>query len=261
MAAAKAEKSTEKNSDRKETMAGLAKGLAILESFAESSGKMTLTEAAKATSLTRATARRCLLTLAEQGYVAYDGRYFTPLPRLLKLGYAFLSSTPLARSAEPVLQSLQTRAGEAISLSILDQNEVVFIVRSAPRRMNTLGPSVGSRLPIWCSASGRMLLSGLDDATVRQKLSEVTFAKRTPRTLTSVKAISERVREARTRGYATVDEELELGMRSLAVPVRNFQGQIVAALSVSVNAAQSTLDQMVSNLLPLLREGTKLLSI
>jgi IclR family pca regulon transcriptional regulator len=261
MPAAKAEKSTKTATERKETMAGLAKGLAILESFGDSNGKMTLTEAAKATNLTRATARRCLLTLAEQGYVAYDGRYFTPLPRLLKLGYAFLSSTPLARSAEPVLQSLQARAHEAISLSIMDQNEVVFIVRSAPRRMNTLGPSVGSRLPIWCSASGRMLLSGLDDATVRLRLSEATFTKRTLRTLTSVKAIAERVREARTLGYATVDEELELGMRSLAVPVRNYQGEIIAALSVSVNAAQSTLEKMLADLLPLLREGSKLLSI
>src|ERR1700744_1072832 len=152
--------------ERRETMAGLAKGLASLGSFSSFKGRLPLSEAAKATNVTRATARRCLLTLVENGYVASAGRYFTPLPRLLKLGYAFLAATPLARVSEPVLQSLQIEAEEAISLSILDQVEVGFIARSAPRRMNTLGPSIGSRLPVWCSASGRILLSAFDDRAV-----------------------------------------------------------------------------------------------
>jgi IclR family transcriptional regulator, pca regulon regulatory protein len=247
--------------ERRETMEGLAKGLAILESFSEFNGRLTLSEAAKATNLTRATARRCLLTLVEHGYIASDGRYFTPLPRLLKLGYAFLSATPLARLSEPVLQALQVEAEEAISLSILDQTDVVFIARSAPRRMNTLGPSVGSRLPLWCSASGRILLSGMDERAVKKLLGDISIEKRTAKTIVSITGLMERVRQAKADEYAIVDEELELGMRSLAVPVKDLEGSIVAALSLSVNAAKTSVDKMRKTLLPILRSGAKRLSI
>lgn len=242
-------------------MAGLAKGLAILESFSEFNGRLTLSEAARATNLTRATARRCLLTLLDNGYVASDGRYFTPLPRLLKLGYAFLSATPLARVAEPVLQSLQLEVEEAVSLSILDQNEVVFIARSAPRGMNTLGPSIGSRLPIWCTASGRILLAQRDDVAIKKILSAVRFEKRTSKTATSATAVMVRIKQARADDYAIIDEELELGMRSMAVPVRNLNGEVVAALSLSTNAAKSSVDRMRKKLLPVLRAGASRLSM
>lgn len=240
---------------RREAMAGLAKGLAVLECFGDGAPRLTLAEVARRAGLSRAAARRCLLTLEELGYVASDGRRFAPLPRLLRLGYAFLSATPLPRLAQPVLEAVEAAAGEAVSLAILDGAEAVFVARAAPRRMVSVGPGVGSRLPAWCSATGRVLLAGLPEEAAAARLEGVEFRALTPRTATAPEEVRARIREAREAGHALCDEELELGLLSLAVPVRDFTGSVVAAMSVSTQPSRRTASEAERDLLPLLLDG------
>ena len=245
---------------RREAMAGLAKGLAILECFGDGSARLTLAEAARRAGLSRSAARRCLLTLAELGYVASDGRHFTPLPRLLRLGYAFLSATPLPRLAQPILEAVEAAAGEAVSLAILDGAEVVFVARAAPRRMVSVGPGVGSRLPAWCSATGRVLLAGLPEEDAAARLEGVPMRALTPRTATGPEEVRARIKGAREAGHALCDEELELGLLSLAVPVRDLAGAVVAAMSVSTQPSRRTAAELRRDLLPLLLDGAGRLS-
>ena len=242
-------------------MGGLAKGLAILECFGAETPRLTLSEAARRTGLSRAAARRCLLTLLELGYVALDGRDFLPQPRLLRLGYAFLSSTPLAKLAMPVLEATQAALDEAVSLAILDGNEVVFIARSAPRRMVSLGPGIGSRLPSWCSATGRVLLAGLGLAEAAERLEGMLFEPLTSRTVLGRTAVMEAISLALRHGFAISDEELELGLRSLAVPVRTSSMRVTAALSVSTQPARTSLHDLHERLLPVLRDAAGMLTV
>lgn len=246
--------------ERKEAMAGLAKGLAILECFGEGTPCLTLAEAARRTRLSRAAARRCLLTLLELGYVTQNGHSFAPQPRMLRLGYAFLSATPLPRLAQPVLETIQEAAGEAISLAILDGAETVFVARAAPRRMVSVGPGIGSRLPAWCSATGRVLLAGLTDCAIASRLDGLDFQPLTRRTATEPREVRARIGRARETGYAACDEELELGLLSLAVPVRDLSGAVVAAMSVSTQPSRRSLDEAKRDLLPLLLDGARRLS-
>ncbi|TPG44924.1 winged helix-turn-helix transcriptional regulator [Roseomonas nepalensis] len=251
----------EEEPGRKEAMAGLAKGLAILECFGDGVPRLTLAEAARRTGLSRATARRCLLTLLELGYVTHDGRSFAPQPRLLRLGYAFLSATPLPRLAQPVLEAVQEAAGEAVSLAILDGSETVFVARSAPHRMVSVGPGIGSRLPAWCSATGRVLLAGLSKDAIAAHLGAARFEPLTRHTVTVPEEVRARIDDARTAGYAACNEELELGLLSLAVPVRDLSGNAVAAMSVSTQPSRRSLQEAERDLLPLILDGARRLSV
>lgn len=245
---------------RREAMGGLGKGLAILECFGAGAPRLTLSEAARCTGLSRSAARRCLLTLLELGYVAQNGRDFLPQPRLLRLGYAFLSATPLPHLAQPILEATEAAAGEAVSLAILDGMEVVFVARAAPRRMVSIGPSVGSRLPAWCSATGRVLLAGLPDAVVAARLQDIQLRPLTPRTVTAKEAVLARIREVGKSSHALCDEELELGLTSLAVPVHDLAGTVVAAMSVSTQPSRRGVAEFRRDLLPLLLDAAHRLS-
>lgn len=247
--------------ERKEAMAGLAQGLAILECFGDGVPRLTLADAARRTGLSRATVRRCLLTLLEHGYVTHDGRIFAPQPRMLRLGYAFLSATPLPRLAQPVLEAVQEAAGEAISLAILDGLETVFVARSAPHRMVSIGPRIGSRLPAWCSATKRVLLAGLPKNAVATHLGAARFEPLTRHTVTAPEEVRARIDGARTAGYAACNEELELGLLSLAVPVRDLLGNAVAAMSVSTQPSRRSLQEAERDLLPLILDGARRLSV
>jgi IclR family pca regulon transcriptional regulator len=245
---------------RQEAMAGLAKGLAILELFGPGTPSLTLAEAARRAGLSRATARRCLLTLTEAGFVAQRGRDFAPQPRLLRLGYAFLSATPLPRLAQPLLEETQAATGEAISLAVLDGAEVVFVARAAPRRMVSVGPTIGSRLPAWCSATGRVLLAGLPEPESEARLADIAFRPLTPHTVTERATVTRRIREAGEAGHALCDQELELGLLSLAVPVRDVSGTVIAAMSASSQPGRRDPSEMLTDLLPPLRDAAARLS-
>jgi IclR family pca regulon transcriptional regulator len=246
--------------NKRDLVAGLQKGLRIIEAFSASHPRLTLSEAARRAGVTRAAARRYLLTLASLGYAEFDGKLFSLTPRVLRLGYAFLSTASLPRLAQPVLEGLADQTREAASLSVLDGGDVLFIAHSAKRRLLSAMASIGTRLPAWCTAMGRVLLSGMQDEALDRWMKGLRPRKLTPKTLTSQRELMEQVLQARAQGYAINDEELEIGLRSIAVPVRNSRGDVVLALGISQQAARMTPAMMKQRLLPALQSGSTALS-
>jgi IclR family pca regulon transcriptional regulator len=241
-----------------EGMGGLAKGLAVIEAF-ELTGRLTVSEAARAASITRAAARRCLLTLVQLGYVEHDGKFFRPLPRMLRLGAVYLSGTPLAQRAQSVLSAARDRLNESVSLAVLENDTSAFIARAEAVRIVSTGVRVGARLPAYCSATGRVLLASLSDDDVRARIAATQLVRRTAKTLVDESEVLGAVQAARANGYAISDEELELGMRAMAVAVRDGGGTTIAAMSVSVSSARVTAERMIEEFLPALREHALLL--
>lgn len=244
----------------REYVAGLEKGLTIIEAFGARHPRLTLSEAAQMTNLSRASARRCLLTLTKLGYARYDGKYFRLAPRALRLGHAFLSSNNLARMAQPVLESISERTHESASVAILDGAETVFIARSTTRLSLSVGVSVGTRLPAHCSATGRLLLAALPYQELVELLRESPPRKLTSKTIVDIDQLLEEVRQARMQGYAIVDEEIEMGLLSIAVPIRDSGGEVVAAMSLAVRTQRMGRGELVEKLLPVLEGGRRALA-
>ncbi len=229
---------------------GLEKGLAIIEAFGMSRGPLTLTEAADITGHTKAAVRRSLLTLCELGYVVQSGRQFRLAPRSLRLGRAYVASDPLSKVAQPILEMTSERTRESASIAVLDSQDAVFVARSTHRRSLSSGLGVGARLPAYCSATGRVLLSEKTATEVEFMLSRMSRPSLTPHTRTGIREIQREIALVRSNGYAVSDEELELGLRSLAVPVRSGRGELIAAMSLSVSTSRMTRDQAIERLLP-----------
>ncbi|MDX3905185.1 MAG: IclR family transcriptional regulator C-terminal domain-containing protein [Pigmentiphaga sp.] len=244
----------------KEYVAGLEKGLAVIEAFGLRSGPLTLSEAAEITGHPRATARRSLLTLQRLGYVESDGKYFRLAPRALRLGHAYVSSSPLPKLVQPVLETISERTKESSSLAVLDGGEVVFVARAATRRSLSDGLGMGSRLPAHCAATGRVLMAALSAEEISRLLGRMPRRALTPRTRTEIPELLALLEEARRLGYATSDEELELGVRSIAIPIYDQTGRTVAAMSLVAATSRYTLDQMVEALLPELQGARRMLS-
>jgi IclR family transcriptional regulator, pca regulon regulatory protein len=238
----------------KEGMGGLAKGLAIIEAFGASTPRMTVSDAAHLAGLSRPAARRCLLTLVELGYLAHDGKFFTPLPRMLRLGGAYFSTSSLPQIAQPLLANARDKLQESVSLAVLDEGYAVFVARAEAVRIVSTGVKLGGRLPAYCSATGRVLLSDLPEQQVREHLESIPMKRLTDRTVANLNGVLKAIRRAAEEGYAISDEELEIGMSAMAVPVRNRSGQIEAALSVSVFSGRVSIDTLRDNFLPVLRE-------
>jgi IclR family pca regulon transcriptional regulator len=235
-------------------MAGLAKGLAIIEAFGDASSQLTISSAAAATGTSRAAARRCLLTLTELGYLSHDGKRFRPTPRLLRLGTSYLDADPLPLLAQPHLAAARDLLDESVSLAVLEDGWSVFVARAEARHIVSTGVRLGARLPAYCSATGRILLAGLPRDQVEAYLAGAAPARRTPRTPVDVTEIVAIVDNARADGFAVTDEELELGMRSLAVAVVDARGQTVAAMSVSTSTGRVSLETMRNRFAPILIE-------
>lgn len=233
-------------------MGGLAKGLRLLEAFDAAHARMTVTEAARQVDLSLASARRCLLTLCELGYLQTDGKRYWMDHGALRVGYAYASSTQLPRLFQPVLDALSERSRESASLAVLHGRQVLIAARSTARRTLRVGLGVGSRLPLHCSAAGRALLLDRSDAQVRTLLAGQPLERFTPRTRASWRELLREMAASRTRGYAICNEEIELGVRSIAVPVRDRDGDTVAALSISTRSERMTLAEMVEAYLPAL---------
>ena len=214
----------------------LARGLAVISAFDADNPEMTLSEVARRTGLSRATARRFLLTLAQLGYVRADGSNFALTPRVLRLGIAYLSSLGLPAVARPHLQDLAAQLGESTSVAVLDGDDIVYVARVATRRIMTVGISVGTRFPAYAASMGRVLLAGLDDQALEAYLARVELTPLTNRTVRTADALRAALVEVRQQGWALVDQELEIGLRSLAAPIRDARGQVIAALNVSTNA-------------------------
>jgi IclR family transcriptional regulator, pca regulon regulatory protein len=236
--------------EEKEYVMGLEKGLAIIEAFGLSKTPLTLTQAAEITGHTKASVRRCLLTLCKLGYAAQTGRQFQLAPRALRLGHAYVASDPLTKVAQPILEMTSERTKESASVAVLDSQDAVFVARSTHRRSLSSGLGVGARLPAYCSATGRVLLSGQPKANVEFMLSRMSRPAFTPRTLTSMRDVLREIQMVHTQGYAISDEELEIGLRSIAVPIRTAEGNLVAALSLSVATSRMTRKEIIDKLLP-----------
>jgi len=233
-------------------MATLARGLAVVRAFTQQRRPLTIAQLAGKTGIPRAAVRRCLYTLSELGYVASDdGRNFTLRPRILALGHAYLTSSPLASSAQPILDHVSDTVHESCSMSILEGDEILYIGRSrAASRIMSIDLTVGSRLPAYCTSMGRVLLSGLDPAALAAYLGRVRLAPYTAKTQTSTAKLRAIVEGLRSRDCAIVDQELEIGLRSISVPVRDARGRIAAAINISVQADRVSVADMEAKLKP-----------
>lgn len=230
-----------------------ARGLGVIRSFTADAPAQTLSEVAQRAGLDRAGARRILLTLQALGYVAHDGRYFRLTARILDLGYAYLSTTPLWNLAEPVMEELVRDVHESCSVSVLEGTEIVYILRVPTSKIMTISLGIGSRLPAWCSSMGRVLLSGLTDAQAGEVLDRSDIGPRTRFTETSPEALRAAIARVRADGHALVNQELEEGLSSIAVPLTDRSGHVIAAMNLSVNANRFTPTQMTRRLLPPLK--------
>lgn len=234
-------------------IASFAKGLRVIEAFDAAHPRLSVAEAAARTGLDRATARRCLLTLVAGSYATHDGKYFTLMPRVLRLGMSALATLPLAQLVQPWLDQLSERVGQSASVAIRDDTEIVYLARAAQRRVMSIGLMPGSRLPAHCTSLGRVLLAALPEAAARALIERSDLAPRTPLSVTDPEAIMARVAAARADGYAIIDQEVELGLRSIAVPLINARGHTLAALNLGMAATQERAETLAGTYLPEMR--------
>jgi IclR family pca regulon transcriptional regulator len=237
----------EKSSD---FVQSLERGLAVIRAFDAEHPDLTLSEVARAAGLTRAAARRFLLTLVELEYVNLVGGRFSLRPRVLELGYAYLSSLSLPEVAQPHMKALVAKVDESCSISVLDDTDIVYVVRVPTRRIMSITLSVGSRLPAYVTSMGRVLLASLPDDELEERLSRIELRPLTARTVGSHDALRRALESARKQGYAAVDQELEEGLRSVAVPIRNPSGAVIAALNVSVHASRASMSNVRREFVP-----------
>ena len=247
-------------SDR-EFMTTLAKGLAVLSSFGEQRQAMTLSEAAEVTGLSRAAARRVLRTLAELGYVVQAGRQFSLAPRILELGFAYLTTQSWIDRAEPLMKELSHSLQESCSAAILQGTEIVYVARMpAPHRIMSTTIAVGTRLPAFYTSLGRIQLGFLGEDTLRIILAELEIKAFTPRTIVDREALFERIMADHRQGYSILDEELEKGLRSLAVPIVTRSGTNVAAINLSAHSSRTSRAELSGRFLPELQAVARQIS-
>jgi len=236
-------------------MASLARGLAVIRAFTQQRRHLTIAQLSQRTSIPRAAVRRCLYTLSTLGYVgSEDGRTYALRPRILALGHAYLSSTPLVYAVQPLLDQITSVLHESSSLAVLEGDEILYIARySTTTRLMSIDLGIGSRLPAYCTSMGRVLLAGLPSAELDGYLSRVKLVKLTTRTVSTADELKTALNAIRRNGYAVVDQELEIGLRSIAVPVSNRDGRSVAAINVGTQSSRVSVAEMESKFLPPLR--------
>ena len=238
----------------------LARGLAVLQAFGPERRQMTLAEAARVVDLPRATVRRALLTLTQLGHVETDGRLFRLTPKVLELAAGYLGSNGISTLLQPCCERLSAQTGEACSTAVLHGEEIVFVAYGQPNRMVSMTTMIGSRLPAFCTSLGRVILAGLEDMELDAFLARLKPVPITPQTECDVSVIRARIIKARAQGYALVDQEAELGFRSIAVPLRRYDGRVIAALNLGLPRERATAEAMQKRLLPLLRDAAAQLS-
>jgi IclR family pca regulon transcriptional regulator len=232
----------------------LARGLSVIRAFDETRPEMTLSEVARATDLSRAAARRFLHTLAQLGYVWTDGRTFALTPRVLELGFSYLSSLSLPEIAQPHLEKLVSTVHESASVSVLDGDDIVYVARVPTSRIMTVSINIGTRFPAYATSMGRVLLAHLPDAELDAYLERVRPEPLAPQTVTSPELLRAELDRIRAQGWALVDQELEAGLRSIAAPVRGRSDRVVAAANVSSHASRMSGEDARRLLLPPLLE-------
>jgi len=243
MGAARTKSESARNSER-DLVAGLANGLRAIEAFSSHHKLMTVADVARQTGFTRAATRRYLLTLRAAGYAEFDGKRFQLTSRVLRLGHAYISSVPLPQIAQPIVEELGHKTEESIAFSVLEGAESLTLASSAPRRIVGIFTRVGTHLPAFSTSTGRVVLAGQDDEFIEQLLRSTVIEKLTEKTKTSRAEIWEEIQRIRKQGYGLNDEEVEVGLRVIAVPVSNSAGAVVAALCVSTYAGRYKVEQL-----------------
>jgi IclR family pca regulon transcriptional regulator len=242
---------------RTDFVQSLDRGLAVIRCFSSEHPSLTLSEVAERTGLTRAAARRFLLTLQELGYVGSTGRQFSLRPRVLALGYAYLSSFSVAQIAQPHLEDLAEELHESCSVSVLDGDDLVYVARASANRIMTISLTVGTRLPPYPTSMGRVLLAHLPEADLDAHLRRVEMRRLTEHTITDQREFRELLAAVRHKGYAAVDQELEAGVRSIAVPIRDSARKVVAAINASAHAARVPMRTLEKQFLPKLVDAAR----
>jgi IclR family pca regulon transcriptional regulator len=235
----------------------LDRGLAVIRAFGPDRERLSLSEVARATGLTRAATRRFLLTLVKLGYVRNDGREFSLRPRVLELGYAYLSGLGMPEVAAPHLEELVAKVRESSSISVLDGDHIVYVARVPTKRIMTVSISVGTRFPAYATSMGRVLLAGMSRDDLERYLAEADLAPITARTVTDPDRLREIVGDVARQGYAIVDQELEEGLRAIAAPIHGAGGAVTAAINLSAHASRVSMAAMRSELLPALQETAR----
>ena len=240
---------------RTDFVQSLDRGLAVIRCFSSERPSLTLSEVAERTGLTRAAARRFLLTLQELGYVGSSGRQFSLRPRVLALGYAYLSSFSVAQIAQPHLEDLTEELHESCSVSVLDGDDIVYVARASANRIMTIALTVGTRLPPYPTSMGRVLLAALPEAELDAHLSRARLRKLTEHTVDDPDQLRAILADTAAKGWAAVDQELEAGVRSIAVPIRDSSGKVVAAINASAHAARVPMRTLEKQFLPRLLDA------
>jgi IclR family pca regulon transcriptional regulator len=239
-------------------MTSLARGLAVIQAFSQRRHHLTISQVSTTTGLSRAAVRRCLYTLAKLGFAGSDdNRHFFLRPRILALGHSYISSMPLATAAQPVLEHISHLLHESCSIATLDGVEIVYIARANVTRIMSIDLGVGSRLPAFCTSMGRAILANLPPEELESALSRVEFKRYTERTITNPAKLTQALRQIRRDGYSIIDQELEHGLRSMAVPIQNPSGKVVAALNIGAHAQRVSIQEMQTKFLPHLRAAAQ----
>jgi IclR family pca regulon transcriptional regulator len=248
-------------SARTDTLQSLERGLAVLQVFSNDHPRLTLSDVARLAGITRATARRILLTLEHLGYVRADGRLFSLTPRVLSLGFGYLSSLNLWEIAQPLMEELVEQTHESCSAATLDLPDIVYVARVPTRRIMTIALGIGSRLPAHATSMGRVLLADLPDTELDAFLAAGPLEPCTDRTTVDPDDLRASLRRVREQGWSLVDQELETGLRSIAAPIRRADGRAVAALNIAAAAPRVGLDELRGHFLPLVLRTAEQISV
>jgi IclR family pca regulon transcriptional regulator len=239
----------------------LARGLEVIRAFTRSKPSMTLSQVAERTDMNRAAARRFLLTLVREGYAETDGKYFRLKPKVLELGFSVLASMDITEVMQPVMNELADAIGESCFGVVLDGDSCVYVARAASRQVFNVGISIGSRAPAHCMSSGRVLLAALSDGEVDAYLQSVKLEKFTPNTITSKVKLRGMIEDARRQGYAIVDQEFEVGLRSVSVPILDRARKVVAALNITCPTPRIAPEKIRTHILPKLQAAAERISM
>ncbi|MGH9595316.1 MAG: IclR family transcriptional regulator domain-containing protein [Edaphobacter sp.] len=242
-------------------MTSLARGLIVIQAFTQQSPQMTISQLSIKTGLSRAAVRRCLYTLTKLGFAGAEDSRYSLRPRMLTLSHTYTTSNTLSTAAQPILERMSATLRESFSVATLDGEDIVYIARTQVNRVMAVDLHIGSRLPAYCTSMGRILLAWLPTEQLEQYLTKVDLIPHTTRTITSVEKLRLALRNIRRNGYALCDQEYEVGLRSLAVPVYSSTGRVVATLNLSGNAPRLSVLEMQSRYLTPLRNAANELSV
>ena len=237
----------------KDFVTSLSRGIEVIRSFDAENQSMTLSQVAERTGFSRATARRFLFTLQTLGYVQGDGKNFSLAPKILQLGYAYLSSQPIVDAVQPFIDNVSKATGESCSVSVIDGYDVVYIARHLTHHIMSVSLNIGTRLPAVTTSMGRMILSAMDDHELDDFIRNAQIKKYTDCTLVDRTDLKNQIRQDGDKGYSIVDQELEIGLRSVAVPIRNMNGKIVASMNVSTQSERVSEAELMERILPVLQ--------